>query len=100
MRQRIVFLFALVVMVLALAAPAGANGQEPVGGCPTGTFNVPHPEGGGWNLEPNEAMVELDVGNKADQNGDGYICQRFNIGLSNKHGFGVWTVKDNNNRVR
>jgi len=68
------------------------------GTCPRGGGNVPHPEGGGWSLEPIEATVDADVGNIRDQNGDGYVCQRFVIGLSKKHGFGVWVVKDNSGR--
>ena len=91
-------------MMLALAAgalmvtmlPGAASSDDPVGGCPKGTFNVPHPAGGGWTLMPVTSVIPgADRGNYKDRNGDGWICQRFVIGQSKKHGFGVWVVKDN-----
>jgi hypothetical protein len=61
----------------------------PVGGCPTGD---------GWNLElVSEAIPELDNGNFADQNGDGWGCFKVNRGQSAKHGEESWTWKDNTN---
>lgn len=109
MRKRFVFnLVAALLMVAMLPGVASANG-EPVGGCPSGTTNDgPDPEANGWSLEPIEAMIELDVGNKMDRNGDGYVCQRFNYGQRLKnfdYGIppepvlgeccGIWTVRDN-----
>ncbi|MGH3028158.1 MAG: hypothetical protein ACRDMW_06360 [Gaiellaceae bacterium] len=61
----------------------------PVGGCPPGD---------GWNLElVSEAIPDLDNGNFADQNGDGWGCFKVNKGQSAKHGTESWTWKDNTN---
>ena len=61
----------------------------PVGGCPTGDS---------WNLElVSQAIPELDNGNFADQNGDGWGCYKVNRGQSGKHGTESWTWKDNTN---
>jgi hypothetical protein len=86
-------ILAAVVATAALAAGVGlsaapfASAQEPVGGCP---------RGGGWNLVPLSDTLPRDVGNFHDQNGDGFVCQRDNPGLS-KHDGTTWTVKDNTN---
>ena len=61
----------------------------PVGGCPTGDS---------WNLElVSQAIPELDNGNFADQNGDGWGCYKVNRGQSGKRGTESSTWKDNTN---
>jgi hypothetical protein len=65
-----------------------ASAQPPIGGCPSGD---------GWNLVPIEFTIAEDVGNFHDQNGDGWVCQRDNPGLSFTNPFTVWTVTDNTN---
>jgi hypothetical protein len=74
----------------AFAAPvASAQEQEPVGGCPTGD---------GWQLAPLGFVIDdLDNGNFADQNGDGWACLRGNRGQTVKHGIASVTWKDNTN---
>lgn len=106
---------AALMIVATVPGIASANG-DPVGACPPGTNNDgPDPEARGWSLEPVESMIEQDVGNKLDQNGDGYVCQRFNYGLRLKHHrgeydnppepvlgdcCGYWAVKDNTRPIR
>ena len=70
--------------------PGAAAAGPPEGGCP---------RGGGWELEQVFRVTELDVGNSADQNGDGLVCIRINAGKtrSNPYGAELWTVKDNTN---
>lgn len=113
MRRR--FVLGLVVGCLSVTMLPGvalAN-DDPVGGCPTGTTNDgPDPEANGWTLMSVNDMIDQDVGNKMDQNGDGYVCQRFNFGLRLKYHrgeydnppepvlgdcCGYWSVKDNTN---
>ena len=91
MRRRIsaVLLGATTFAVAAAFAAPVASAQEPVGGCPTGD---------GWGLiETSEAIPELDNGNFADQNGDGWGCFKVNRGQSAKHDSESWTWKDNTN---
>lgn len=69
-------------------APTPAPGG-PVGGCP---------QGDQWTLAPVAAVIdEIDNGNFADQNGDGFGCFRENKGQTKKHGASSWTWKDNTN---
>jgi hypothetical protein len=111
MRKRFVFgVLAAVLMVAMLPGVASAS-DDPVGGCPPGTtHDGPDPEASGWSLGAIESMIPEDVGNKFDQNGDGYICQRFVYGHRLKYGAygnppapvlgdccGYWAVKDNTN---
>jgi hypothetical protein len=93
-------ILAVVVATAALAAGVGLsaapfagaqNGGEPVGGCPPG---------GGWRLVELGDTLPVDVGNFHDQNGDGFVCQRDNPGLSKRNGETTWTVKDNTNPLR
>ena len=72
-------------VLLAAMLPGVASAADPVGGCPTG-------EGAGWTLVPAYfATPAVDNGNFADQNGDGYLCGKYNKGK--------WTStwKDNTN---
>ena len=57
------------LMIALLPGAASADGLA--GDCP---------KGGGWDLEAVFRVTELDVGNAADQNGDGMICYRINRG--------------------
>jgi hypothetical protein len=74
------------IAVAVVFAPAA--GAQPVGGCPSGDS---------WNLVGLDETLDRDVGNLHDQNGDGFVCQRDNRGLSMKHDATTWTVKDNTN---
>lgn len=115
MRRRFVFsLMAALLMVAMLPGVASANG-EPVGGCPSGTtHDGPDPEANGWTLIEIEWSIDQDRGNLKDQNGDGYVCQRFNYGLRLKYHraeynnppepapgdcCGYWAAKDNTNPI-
>ena len=94
MRKRTVGIATAAFLAAALAGPfAGpATAAPPVGGCPGG---------GDWFLAFDFQVEEgIDVGNNADQNGDGLICARINAGLTKKHpgGLGAATIKDNTNR--
>jgi hypothetical protein len=55
----------------------------------------------GYNFVPAElvgfVLPDLDNGNFADQNGDGWGCYRVNQGQSAKHGESSFTWKDNTN---
>jgi hypothetical protein len=75
----------LVAMVPGVAS-AGSHGSA----CP---------KGGGWELVPAGLVTEFDVGNAADQNGDGAVCVRINPGKTrtDPSGSELWTVKDNTN---
>ena len=72
--------------------PGLALASDPVAGCPRGDS---------WNLVSIEDVIDRDVGNKNDGNGDGYVCQRDNKGLDldpdDPNFGGTWTVKDNTN---
>jgi hypothetical protein len=115
MRRRPFFGVLVVVMLVAmLPGVASANG-DPVGGCPPGTtHDGPDPEANGWSLVPVESSIDQDRGNLMDQNGDGYVCQRFNYGLRLKYHrteysnppepilgdcCGYWAAKDNTHRI-
>ncbi len=79
----------MLIAVVSLAAPAGADGAGAAGGCPRGDH---------WNLAPIAfAIPSLDNGNYADQNGDRRGCYRVNKGQTGKHGVSSWTWKDNTN---
>jgi len=84
----------LAIWALMAALLPGVASADAVGACPGG---------GGWNLVGLNGVIERDVGNKRDRNGDGYVCQRDNRGLDldpddPEYG-GTWTVKDNTNRL-
>jgi len=66
---------------------SAANG--PLGGCPAG---------GGWNLGQASGIIPtIGNGNFHDQNGDGWICYRWNKGQSKKALQPAATIKDNTN---
>lgn len=101
-------IFAIALALGVSSGVASAN-DEPVGDCPSGTTSDgPDPEANGWTLTEIGGTIPEDVGNKRDQNGDGYVCQRFTYGLRLKYGdydsppqpvlgdcCGYWAVKDN-----
>ena len=81
---------ALAGLLLIALVPGAASAGPPEPGCP---------RGGGWELEQLFRVTELDVGNAADQNGDGMVCIRVNPGKTrtDPDGNELWTVKDNTN---
>jgi hypothetical protein len=67
---------------ILLVGAGTAAADPPTGGCPSG---------GDWSLVSVQATIPgLDHGNFHDQNGDGYVCQKW-------HKDGSWTLKDNTN---
>lgn len=74
------------------ASPAAAASQN--NGCP---------QGDGWFLLPTSAVLPPDVGNSADQNGDGLLCAKTQGnagGDPSKGGFPAYVWKDNTNPVK
>jgi hypothetical protein len=72
--------------VLGLSHPTDARDA-----CPGGA-------GAEWFLTSTDQLLDRDVGNKADLNGDGLVCAQINKGSMQRYGLGgiVWIVKDNN----
>ena len=77
-------------LLLIALLPGAASAGPPERDCP---------RGGGWELEDLFRVTELDVGNAADQNGDGMVCVRVNPGKTrtDPNRNELWTVKDNTN---
>ncbi len=80
-------------LIVSFGVATVAQAGGPVGGCPEGKGSL-------WQVSSVNVVRPSDVGNKHDQNDDGWICFRVNKGLSKKlDNNSVWVVKDNTNRL-